>query len=71
MVQSFLTVSTDAKGGENLKIPFTAVIRKLAPAGAGIPGGPTTIKTLPPGTATPMPTKLPLGAQPDGVPPEK
>jgi hypothetical protein len=29
MVQSFLTVSTDARGGETLKIPFTAVIRKL------------------------------------------
>lgn len=30
MVQSFLTVSTDARGGETLRIPFTAVIRKLA-----------------------------------------
>ncbi len=39
MVQCFLTVSTDARGGETIKIPFTAVIRKNLPgtAPAGIP----------------------------------
>lgn len=56
MVQSFLTVSTDAKGGETIKIPFTAVIRKMAPAGAVIPA--------PASGATPIPAKLPLSATP-------
>jgi len=32
MAQSFLTVTTDAKGGETLKVPFTAVIRRPMPA---------------------------------------
>jgi hypothetical protein len=51
MVQSFLTVSTDARGGETLRIPFTAVIRKLsqgmpmampprAPTSIGAPSAP-------------------------------
>lgn len=60
MVQSFLTVSTDAKGGENLKIPFTAVIRKMAPAGAVVPA--------PAGAVTPLPTKIPLGAKAPDAP---
>ena len=56
MIQSFLTVSTDAKGGETIKIPFTAVIRKMAPGGAVIPA--------PSGGATPIPAKLPFSATP-------
>jgi hypothetical protein len=57
MVQSFLTVTTDAKGGETLRIPFTAVIRTLAPAGA--PG------MAPSGAAIPVSPKLaPATAKP-------
>lgn len=63
MVQSFLTVSTDAKGGENLKIPFTAVIRKMAPTGAVTPA------PAPAGAAVPFPTKIPLGTKPDAPQP--
>lgn len=67
MVQSFLTVSTDAKGGETIKIPFTAVIRKLAPTGAVMP--------VPSGSVTPIPAKLPLSpkltpASPDAPKPQ-
>ena len=43
MVQSFLTVSTDARGGETIKIPFTAVIRKAGMVPAGIPSPSGTI----------------------------
>ena len=57
MVQSFLTVSTDAKGGETIKIPFTAVIRKMNPG---------TMPSMPTGGATPIPAKLPLS--PSAVP---
>lgn len=32
MIQNFLTVSTDARGGETLKVPFTAVVRRAQPA---------------------------------------
>lgn len=50
MVQSFLTVSTDARGGETLKVPFTAVIRKLSqgPAGQPMPAprAPTSIAPI-------------------------
>jgi hypothetical protein len=58
MVQSFLTVSTDARGGETLRIPFTAVIRKLAQAGQ--PGMPSPAMPSPGMTAPrPAPTVLP------------
>ena len=46
MVQSFLTVSTDARGGETLRVPFTAVIRKLAqgqPAPTMAPKAPNSV----------------------------
>jgi hypothetical protein len=42
MVQSFLTVSTDARGGETLRVPFTAVIRKLS---QGMPAMPPKAPT--------------------------
>lgn len=53
MVQSFLTVSTDARGGETLRIPFTAVIRKLAqgmpqPAPQAMPQPPRAPTVMPP-----------------------
>ena len=51
MVQSYLTVSTDARGGETLRIPFTAVIRKVGnPAMAPKAGAPSVVP-VPPNSA--------------------
>lgn len=46
MVQGFLVVSTDARGGETLRIPFTAVVRRPA-NGQPIPTAPVMSQPAP------------------------
>lgn len=41
MVQSFLVLETDARGGESLRVPFTAVIRRPVQAAPGATPAPT------------------------------